>query len=69
MVLGYRYERYSCSRIILPGEPPSPVNPPPGCKLATRCPYAMELCMSREPELVDIGGGHLVRCWQLTSLK
>jgi oligopeptide/dipeptide ABC transporter ATP-binding protein len=57
------------SRIILPGEPPSPVNPPPGCKLATRCPYAMELCMSREPELVDIGGGHLVRCWQLTSLK
>jgi oligopeptide/dipeptide ABC transporter ATP-binding protein len=51
------------SRMVLPGEPPSPVNPPTGCRLSPRCPYAQDQCKAREPELISIGNGHLVRCW------
>ncbi|MGC9019909.1 MAG: ABC transporter ATP-binding protein [Candidatus Methanodesulfokora sp.] len=51
------------SRIILPGEPPSPVNPPAGCRLSPRCPYAMDQCRAKEPELISVGNGHFVRCW------
>ncbi len=53
-------------RIILPGEPPSAVNVPPGCRLHPRCPYAEERCRREEPELIDVGNGHLVRCWRVT---
>jgi peptide/nickel transport system ATP-binding protein len=44
------------------GEPPSPINPPSGCRFHTRCPYATDLCVSTQPELTDLGGGHLVAC-------
>jgi peptide/nickel transport system ATP-binding protein len=44
------------------GEPPSPVLPPPGCRFHPRCPAADEVCMTVEPELRDIGGGHFVAC-------
>lgn len=54
-------------RIILPGEPPSAVNVPPGCRLHPRCPYVEERCKREEPELIDVGGGHLVRCWRVSS--
>lgn len=50
-------------RIILPGEPPSAINPPKGCRLNPRCPYVMDLCRKEEPELIDVGKNHLVRCW------
>jgi oligopeptide transport system ATP-binding protein len=50
-------------RITLPGEVPSPINPPPGCRFQTRCVYSKEhSCMEKSPSLVDIGGGHLVAC-------
>jgi oligopeptide transport system ATP-binding protein len=49
-------------RIILPGDVPSPVNPPPGCRFHTRCLYAQESCKVNNQELVDIGGGHYVAC-------
>jgi len=48
--------------IILTGEVPSPVNPPPGCRFHPRCPKAMQICTEKEPELKDIGNGHLVAC-------
>ena len=47
---------------VLSGEVPSPVNPPSGCRFHPRCPEATEMCARTEPELKDIGNGHLVSC-------
>jgi len=47
--------------IILPGEVPSPLNPPAGCRFHPRCPHAMLRCGEEEPALTSIGG-RLVAC-------
>lgn len=47
--------------IILSGEMPSPLNPPPGCRFHTRCPEAAENCSKEVPELTLVGN-HWVRC-------
>jgi oligopeptide/dipeptide ABC transporter ATP-binding protein len=47
--------------IILPGEVPSPINPPSGCRFHPRCPQAMARCSQDVPELRDIGG-RIVSC-------
>ena len=49
-------------RIILKGDVPSPINPPPGCKFHTRCPYAFARCKTEEPALRMVGDGHLSAC-------
>lgn len=49
-------------RIMLEGEIPSPIDPPPGCRFRGRCRYAKDICAEQEPELKDIGGNHLVAC-------
>jgi oligopeptide transport system ATP-binding protein len=49
-------------RIILPGEVPSPINPPEGCRFHPRCPYATELCRQKEPKLEEYLKGHLAAC-------
>jgi oligopeptide transport system ATP-binding protein len=50
-------------RIMLPGEVPSPINPPAGCRFQPRCIYAKEHnCVENVPKLIDVGGGHLVAC-------
>jgi oligopeptide transport system ATP-binding protein len=49
-------------RIKLPGEMPSPLNPPPGCSFHPRCPYAKDICRSVEPRLETGRGGHAVAC-------
>jgi oligopeptide transport system ATP-binding protein len=50
-------------QIVLEGDVPSPVAPPPGCRFAPRCRYATEICSLEEPPLVPHGGtGHLAAC-------
>jgi oligopeptide transport system ATP-binding protein len=49
-------------RIKLPGEMPSPMNPPPGCAFHPRCPYAKDVCSNVEPKLETGRGGHAVAC-------
>ena len=47
--------------IILPGEVPSPLMPPSGCRFHPRCPHAMSQCSEQEPALRDLAG-RLVAC-------
>lgn len=54
--------RKARERIILKGDVPGAAHIPSGCRFHTRCPYATEECMKKEPELKDIGNSHLVAC-------
>ena len=49
-------------RIILKGDPPSPLRPPSGCRFHTRCPKRFEPCDRQEPALREIQRGHWVSC-------
>ena len=49
-------------RKVLKGEPPSPINPPSGCRFHPRCEKAMEICREREPEPRNVDG-QWVSCW------
>ncbi len=49
-------------RLKLPGEVPSPLEPPPGCAFHPRCPYAKDICGRVEPPLESGKGGHAVAC-------
>ena len=49
-------------RIILSGDLPSPVSPPPGCRFHTRCPYVFDRCKVDAPELRQVRAGHWVAC-------
>lgn len=44
------------------GEIPSPVNVPPGCSFHLRCPEAKEICKQIDPSMIELPGGHFVRC-------
>lgn len=54
-------------RSILPGEVPSPVSPPPGCRFHPRCSSATGECSTREPPLELLSEGHRVACWRPVS--
>ncbi len=49
-------------RIILEGDVPSPINPPPGCAFHTRCPYAQARCREESPPSREIFPGHFASC-------
>ena len=49
-------------RIVLEGELPSPLSPPPGCPFHTRCPHCTEQCRTVFPEMKKAADGHLVAC-------
>ncbi len=49
---------------VIPGAVPNLLNLPVGCRFAERCEDVMEKCRAAEPDLVDLGGNHLVRCWK-----
>ncbi len=49
-------------RMLLPGDIPSPINPPPGCRFHVRCKYRKEECDKIEPEFKTIKNGHWVAC-------
>ena len=49
-------------RVILTGDVPSPINPPPGCHFHARCPYAMPRCKTDVPALREVMPGHFASC-------
>jgi peptide/nickel transport system ATP-binding protein len=51
------------SRILLPGDVPSPANVPKGCAFHTRCPHAMSICREQTPPLKEYEPGHRTACW------
>jgi oligopeptide/dipeptide ABC transporter ATP-binding protein len=54
-------------RMMIPGEVPSPIKPPPACRLAPRCPFAKQRCHEEKQVLQPIGDGHLVACWRAVA--
>ena len=46
----------------LTGDPPNPIDPPPGCRFHTRCSHAADVCRTREPRLIERGARHMAAC-------
>lgn len=57
--------RFKERKVIL-GEPPSPINPPAGCRFSPRCPSAVEECRKVD-QLFDVGNGHFVACYAIVK--
>lgn len=53
---------YDSSKLLLEGEPPSPINIAPGCSFASRCPFAMKVCREKAPALTAVSPSAAVAC-------
>jgi len=53
---------YDSSKLLLEGEPPSPINIAPGCSFASRCPFAMKICREKAPALTAVSPSAAVAC-------
>jgi oligopeptide/dipeptide ABC transporter ATP-binding protein len=62
-------ENRSRRRVVVSGEPPSPVNPPAGCVFHTRCPRARERCKTEVPQLTQYANGHMAACHYPLSVE
>jgi peptide/nickel transport system ATP-binding protein len=60
---------WNVERILLEGDVPSPVAPPPGCHFHPRCHYAKDICKTEAPEYRDLGNQHFVTCHFADSLN
>jgi peptide/nickel transport system ATP-binding protein len=60
---------YVSERIVLPGDVPSPADPPPGCKFHPRCNYAREICSQEVPAWRELGEDHWVTCHLAQELQ
>ena len=56
------HPRIKRDEIVLPGEVPSPVNVPPGCRFHPRCFNAKKICSEEEPSLTEVSSQHFVAC-------
>ena len=56
------------SSFLVPGEPPSPLAPPPGCHFAARCPHAQDRCRTAPPALRALAADHWVACHRAEEL-
>jgi len=50
------------SRIVLQGDVPQPIDPPPGCPFASRCRHCKQVCTEKNPEMREISPGHWAAC-------
>ncbi len=55
--------------LVLEGDVPSPIDPPPACRFHTRCPRATDICRRVEPPLIDYGNGHLAACHHPVNVR
>lgn len=56
-------------RILLRGELTSPIDPKPGCRFASRCPFASERCVNEMPPLNEVSSSHFVACHNLDEVE
>lgn len=56
-------------RIVLSGDVPSPVNPPPGCRFHPRCPFTVDRCRDEEPPLEGVEAAHKAACHRKSEVE
>ncbi len=56
-------EELGVERVVLKGEIGNIANPPKGCRLHPRCPFAMDICRREEPPMIEVTPGRKVKCW------
>jgi len=55
-------QKRKVERLLIPGDPPDPLNPPRGCRFASRCPFVEDACRSEQPPLTEVAAHHKVAC-------